>query len=42
MLDVGNTKLEEIIPGLPKEWKEGYVKGANERFDKVAAGKYKS
>ena len=25
-VDVGNTKLEEII-GLPKEWKEGSVKG---------------
>ena len=39
-VDVGNTKLEEII-GLPKEWKEGSVKGANEIFDKVGAGKYK-
>ena len=39
-VDVGGTKLEEIM-GLPKEWKEGSVKGANEIFEKVGAGKYK-
>ena len=39
-VDVGSTKLEDIM-GLPKEWKEGSVKGANEIFDKVGAGKYK-
>jgi len=39
-VDVGGTKLEEIM-GLPKEWKEGSVKGANEIFKKVGAGKYK-
>ena len=39
-VDVGGTKLEDIM-GLPKEWKEGSVKGANEIFEKVGAGKYK-
>lgn len=39
-VDIGNTKLEDIM-GLPREWKEGSVKGANEIFDKVGAGKYK-
>ena len=39
-VDVGDTKLEEIM-GLPKEWKEGSMKGANEIFDKVGDGKYK-
>ena len=39
-VDVGGTKLEEIM-GLPKEWKEGSVKGANEIFKTVGDGKYK-
>ena len=39
-VDVGGTKLEDIM-GLPKEWKEGSIKGANEIFEKVGAGKYK-
>ena len=39
-VDVGGTKLEDIM-GLPKEWKEGSVKGANKIFEKVGAGKYK-
>ena len=39
-VDVGGTKLEDIM-GLPKEWKEGSLKGANEIFKKVGAGKYK-
>ena len=39
-VDVGGTKLEEIM-GLPKEWKEVSVKGANEIFKSVGAGKYK-
>ena len=39
-VDVGDTKLEEIM-GLPKEWKEGSMKGANEIFKEVGAGKYK-
>ena len=39
-VDVGGTKLEDIM-GLPKEWKEGSMKGANEIFEKVGAGKYK-
>jgi len=39
-VDVGGTKLEDIM-GLPKEWKEGSMKGANEIFKKVGAGKYK-
>ena len=39
-VDVGGTKLEDIM-GLPKEWKEGSLKGANEIFEKVGAGKYK-
>lgn len=39
-VDVGGTKLEDIM-GLPKEWKEGSVKGANEIFKEVGAGKYK-
>ena len=33
-VDVGGTKLEDIM-GLPKEWKEGSMKGANEIFKKV-------
>ncbi len=39
-VDVGGAKLEDIM-GLPKEWKEGSQKGANEIFEKVGAGKYK-
>jgi hypothetical protein len=39
-VDVGGTKLEDIM-GLPKEWKEGSMKGANEIFKKVGDGKYK-
>ena len=39
-VDVGGTKLEDIM-GLPKEWKEGSMKGANEIFEKVGDGKYK-
>ena len=38
--DVGGTKLEEIM-GIPKEWKEGSVKGANEIFEKVGGSGYK-
>ncbi len=38
-VDVGGTKLEEIM-GLPKEWKEGSVKGANEIFEKVGGSGY--
>ena len=37
-VDVGGTKLEDIM-GLPKEWKEGSMKGANEIFEKVGDGK---
>ena len=39
-VDVGGTKLEDMM-GLPKEWKEGSMKGANEIFKEVGAGKYK-
>jgi len=39
-VDVGGTKLEDIM-GLPREWKEGSVKGANEIFKTVGDGKYK-
>ena len=39
-VDIGSTKLEEIM-GLPKEWKEGSVKGANEIFEKVGGSGYK-
>ena len=39
-VDVGGTKLEDIM-GLPKEWKEGSMKGANEIFKVVGDGKYK-
>lgn len=39
-VDIGGTKLEEIM-GLPKEWKEGSVKGANEIFEKVGGSGYK-
>ena len=39
-VDVGGTKLEDIM-GLPKEWKEGSMKGANKIFEKVGDGKYK-
>ena len=39
-VDVGGTKLEDIM-GLPKEWKEGSMKGANEIFKEVGDGKYK-
>lgn len=38
-VDVGGTKLEDIM-GLPKEWKEGSVKGANEIFKKVGGSGY--
>ncbi len=38
--DVGGTKLEEIM-GIPKEWKEGSVKGANQIFEKVGGSGYK-
>ena len=38
-VDVGGTKLEDIM-GLPKEWKEGSVKGANEIFEKVGGSGY--
>jgi len=33
------VKLEDIM-GLPKEWKEGSRKGANEIYEKVGPGKY--
>ena len=39
-VDVGGTKLEDIM-GLPKEWKEGSLKGANEIFKKVGGSGYK-
>jgi len=39
-VDVGDTKLKDIM-GLPKEWKEGSVKGANEIFEKVGGSGYK-
>jgi len=39
-VDVGGTKLEEIM-GLPKEWKEGSIKGANEIFKTVGGSGYK-
>tara|TARA_Y100000996_G_scaffold404672_1_gene379011 strand:+ start:71 stop:1474 length:1404 start_codon:yes stop_codon:yes gene_type:complete len=39
-VDVGGTKLEDIM-GLPKEWKEGSMKGANEIFKKVGGSGYK-
>ena len=39
-VDVGGTKLEDIM-GLPKEWKEGSQKGANEIFKKVGGTGYK-
>lgn len=39
-VDVGGTKLEDIM-GLPKEWKEGSQKGANEIFEKVGGTGYK-
>ena len=39
-VDVGGTKLEDIM-GLPKEWKEGSQKGANEIFKKVGGSGYK-
>ena len=39
-VDVGSTKLEEIM-GLPKEWKEGSMKGANEIFEEVGGSGYK-
>ena len=39
-VDIGGTKLEEIM-GLPKEWKVGSVKGANEIFEKVGGSGYK-
>jgi hypothetical protein len=38
-VDVGGTKLEDIM-GLPKEWKEGSMKGANEIFEKVGGSGY--
>jgi len=38
-VDVGGTKLEDIM-GLPKEWKEGSVNGANEIFEKVGGSGY--
>ena len=39
-VDIGGTKLEDIM-GLPKEWKEGSQKGANEIFEKVGGTGYK-
>lgn len=39
-VDIGGTKLEDIM-GLPKEWKEGSLKGANKIFKTVGDGKYK-
>lgn len=39
-VDIGGTKLEEIM-GLPKEWKVGSVKGANEIYEKVGGSGYK-
>ena len=39
-VDIGGTKLEEIM-GLPKEWKEGSVKGANEIFKEVGGTGWK-
>ena len=39
-VDVGGTKLEDIM-GLPKEWKEGSQKGANEIFKTVGGSGYK-
>jgi len=39
-VDVGGTKLEDIM-SLPKEWKEGSVKGANEIFKTVGGSGYK-
>ena len=39
-VDVGGTKLEDIM-GLPKEWKQGSQKGANEIFKKVGGSGYK-
>ena len=39
-VDVGGTNLEDIM-GLPKEWKEGSVKGANEIFKEVGGSGYK-
>ena len=39
-VDVGGTKLEDVM-GLPKEWKEGSLKGANEIFKKVGGSGYK-
>ena len=39
-VDVGGTKLEDIM-GLPKEWKEGSMKGANEIFKNVGGSGYK-
>lgn len=39
-VDIGGTKLEEIM-GLPKEWKVGSMKGANEIFEKVGGSGYK-
>ena len=38
-VDVGGTKLEDIM-GLPKEWKEGSRKGAEEIYKTVGPGKY--
>ena len=38
-VDVGGTKLEDIM-GLPREWKEGSVKGANKIFEKVGGSGY--
>jgi hypothetical protein len=39
-VDVGGTKLEDIM-GLPKEWKEGSMKGANEIYEKVGGSGWK-
>jgi len=38
--DAPGVKLEDIM-GLPKEWKEGSVKGANEIFEKVGGTGWK-
>ena len=38
--DAPGVKLEDIM-GLPKEWKEGSVKGANEIYEKVGGSGYK-
>ena len=38
-VDVGGAKLEDIM-GLPKEWKEGSQKGANEIFKEVGGSGY--